>query len=319
MNTLIKNTLAFLCVAILFVSCLTADELSPEDENNITAVTYDLVIENNSNQGSIVLNPNRLKYAHDDKIILTAKPLDGFEFVKWIGTIQNTNAAFSFNIKSNYKLKAIYKPKVANPELAKPYLSMVAEYNESTLEWNFKAHLSKNGVSINNATIYVTIKENALRYDSFLEEYTGNFPRAIDNSDFKISFSHPEIGTVDWTIPVSFFSVMSLNNSLSVDKKSIILAWQSISADYYKINRKLTSPTSTYTEVYAPGKMVKNASFVAELNSVWLPSVSSSVAFNDLHLWVTPVNLLKITNDKFDGNSLIEIIGKPTSKEHLAR
>lgn len=317
MKILVKYTVAILFIATLFISCLSTDELTPADENNITGVYYDLTVESDVNQGTVTTTPYRIKYAYDDKIILTAKPIDGYEFVQWIGSLQGTNAVLSFNIKSNYKLKAVYKPKVADASTAKPYLNITAVYNESTKEWDFKAQLTKNGIAIKDAKIGVGI--NTLSFDSFFEEYIGNYGRAIDNSDYKLTFSQPEIGDFSYTIPISFFSLTTLNSSQSVDKKSLTLAWQSVSADQYRVYRTLTSPTSTYSEIYAPGNNVKNASFTVDIASVWLPSVSSSVAFNDLDLWVAPVNIFKTLGDKFDSNSRIEITGKPTSKVHLSR
>ena len=317
MKKILKFTIALVSILPLFVGCLTPDELTPADENNLTGVSYDLIIENNSNQGTVTTTPNRIKYAPDDKIILTAKPNEGFEFVKWIGTLQSTNNAFSFNIKSDYKIKAVYKPKTADASTEKPYLNITAVYQESTKEWNFKAQLSKNGIAIKDAIIGVGI--NTLSFDSFFEEYSGNFARAIDNSDYKITFSQPEIGSFSYTIPISFFTVNTLNTSQSVDKKNITLDWQNVSADQYRIYRTLTSPTTTYSEIYAPGSNIQNESFTTELAFLWTPPISTTITFNDLELWVVPVNVYKNLGDKFDSNSLIEITGKPTTKVSLSR
>lgn len=317
MKNFVKYALAILCITTLFAGCLSTDELNPADENNITGVYYTLTIDNNSNQGTVTTNPYRIKYAHDDRIVLTAKPLDGFEFVQWLGSLQSTSAVLIFNIKANYKLKAVYKPKVADATTAKPYLNITAVYKESTQEWEYKAQLTKNGIAIKDAAIGVGI--NTLSFDSFFEEYTGSFARAIDNSDFKITVSHPEIGNLSYTIPITYFSVSTLNMSPSVDKKSLVLAWQSISANQYKLYRTLTSPTATYSEIFAPGNNIKNASYTADLASLWLPSVSSSVAFNDLDLWVVPVTIFRTLGNQFDTNSLIEITGKPTNKVHISR
>ena len=101
MKVLAKHTFSILFIASLFVSCLTTDELSPADENNITGVYYDLIVESDANQGTVTTTPYRIKYAHDDKIILTAKPLEGYDledvFREWC-----SDSYFKFRLDPYY-------------------------------------------------------------------------------------------------------------------------------------------------------------------------------------------------------------------------